>query len=83
MKDTLEEIQVRVIEILADLISADKDEVRLESRLYDDLGVDSMYSIELTMDLEEQYNIFIEDTVIGSWVTVQDIANTINKLTNS
>lgn len=83
MKSTLEEIQVRVVEILTDLISADEGEVKLESKLYADLGIDSMDTLELTMDLEEEYNIFVQDAEIEKWSTVKDITVTINQLLNN
>lgn len=83
MKPTLEEIEVRVVEILTDLISADKDEVKLESRIKEDLGIGSLEIIEATMDLEEEYNIFVQDTNIQRWITVKDITVTINQLLNN
>lgn len=83
MQCTLEEIEVRVVEILTDLISADKGEVKLESKLKEDLSVDNMDRLDFCVDLEEEYYIFLNDIEIGSWVTVKDVVNTINKLTNS
>jgi len=52
-----EEIQ----EIICEQLKAMPEEVKLETSFIDDLGADSLDSIELAMALEEKYDIEIPD----------------------
>ena len=49
------------------------EEVKLESHLINDLGADSLDVVELTMAIEEEYEIEIPDTSIDKWDNVQSI----------
>ena len=44
----------------------------------EDLGADSLDSVEIIMSLEEKYNIKISEDVFADIHTVQDIVNYIN-----
>lgn len=62
---------------------SDKEKIVLSSRLTDDLGVDSLTSIELIMDLEEKFDIEISDEDAETIITVKDIVNYIENKTPS
>ena len=53
------------------------DAIKLTDTL-EDLGADSLYSVEIIMSLEEKYNIKISEDVFADIHTVQDIVNYIN-----
>ena len=49
----------KVKEIIVDTISCAEDQVKLEADLKEDLGIDSLDATELSMALEEEYEIKI------------------------
>ena len=53
------------------------DAIKLTDTL-EDLGADSLDSVEIIMSLEEKYNIKISEDVFADIHTVQDIVNYIN-----
>ncbi len=64
-----EEIQ----EIICEQLKVKPEEVKLETSFIDDLGEDSLDSIELVMALEEKYNIEIPDEDAEDMETVSDV----------
>ena len=73
-----------MFEQLKDIISQElniqKDKIKLESRLSEDLGLDSIDAVELIMKLEEDYNISISDDEIKNVKTVRELVDHVNKL---
>lgn len=61
--------------ILADQLSIDESEITLESRLDDDLGADSLDSIDLVMSIEDEFELEVPEEVIQKIETVADIVN--------
>lgn len=52
--------------------------INRSSRLYKDLGVDSLELLEVIMEVESEYHITIEDSEICESSTVGDIIDLIN-----
>ena len=50
-----------------------EEKVTMEAKLVDDLGADSANLMMLIMDLETEYDMTVEDDVLGSIKTVGDI----------
>lgn len=65
-------IEKEVIEIIEEFCCLG-DEILLETELDYDLGLDSLDMVEITMELEERFNISIEDEEIANVKTVSDI----------
>lgn len=63
----------KVKEVLVEAINVDEDVVTLEANLKDDLGIDSLAAVELSLELETEFDIRIEDEELASLVTVADI----------
>ena len=51
------------------------DKVTMDARLIDDLGADSANLMMLIMDLETEFDLTVEDEVLGTIKTVGDIVN--------
>jgi acyl carrier protein len=51
----------RVIDIVADQLGVDKEKITLETSFVNDLGADSLDTVELVMELEEEFDINIPD----------------------
>jgi len=66
------EIQSKVIEIIVDKLGVDASEVTLESNFTNDLGADSLDTVELIMEFEKEFNIAIPDDQAEKIATVGD-----------
>ena len=51
----------KVIDIVAEQLNVDKDEVTQDASFVEDLGADSLDQVELVMRLEEEFGIEIPD----------------------
>ena len=59
--------------ILVDELQLDPDDIKMESELANDLGVNSIELADLIMICEEQFNLEIEDEDIHKFVTIADV----------
>lgn len=62
----------KLIDIIADQLSVEKDKVVAGASFVDDLGADSLDLVELIMAMEEAFDIEIADEVAEKIITVQD-----------
>jgi len=69
-----------VIKLVAEHFDISKDTVKLESNVFDDLGADSLDSIELVLELEKNFDIEVLDEEIDGIQTVQDILDLVDNL---
>ena len=58
--------------MIADQLGVSEDEVKLESRLKEDLKADSASVMMLVMDVESEFNIEVEDDAIEKVKNVAD-----------
>ena len=65
-------ISERVKKIVAEQLGVDENEVKEESSFVDDLGADSLDTVELVMALEEEFNAEIPDEEAEKLTTVGD-----------
>lgn len=78
---TLNEKQKEEIKfILADKLGFDIEEINDESNLRNDLGTDSLDDIELIMEFESHFDIYIKDEDAENVRTVNDIYNLISSI---
>lgn len=63
----------KVKRILVDALNVDEDKVVLEANLKDDLGIDSLSAVEMSLELESEFNCTLSDEELQSLVTVEDI----------
>ena len=72
-------IEEGIFGLLADNLSIEKEEIRLESRLIDDLGADSLDMVELVMAFEDRYDIAISDDAAEGLYTVGNVVDYITQ----
>ena len=65
----------RVKEIIVEQLGVSADQVKPEARFIDDLGADSLDTVELIMALEEEFNVEIPDEDAEKMITVGDSLN--------
>ena len=68
----------KVRDIIVETLGCEADQVTPEASLADDLGADSLASVELVMALEEAANIKIDDADVANLKTVGDILGYLN-----
>jgi len=66
-----DDIFARVKKIVADQLEVDPTEVKPEANFANDLGADSLDTVELVMALEEEFDIEIPDEDAEKITTVQ------------
>jgi acyl carrier protein len=62
----------KIRQIIADQLGVKKEEVTDEAKFVDDLGADSLDTVELVMALEEEFGIEIPDEDAEKLATVGD-----------
>ncbi|MDR0506097.1 MAG: acyl carrier protein [Dysgonamonadaceae bacterium] len=68
----MSEIAERVKDIIADKLSVEKSEVTNDASFTNDLGADSLDTVELIMEFEKEFGVSIPDDQSGKIVTVGD-----------
>lgn len=63
----------KVTELLASQLPVDKVVMKPESRMIEDLGADSANIMILICDVENEFNITVDNDVLGRIVTVDDL----------
>ncbi|HNA29245.1 MAG TPA: acyl carrier protein [Thiobacillaceae bacterium] len=74
----MSDIEQRVKKIVAEQLGANEADVKLESSFVDDLGADSLDTVELVMALEEAFECEIPDEEAEKITTVQQAVDYIN-----
>lgn len=72
-------IDERVKQIVAEQLGVEEDQVTTEAAFMDDLGADSLDTVELVMALEEEFDVEISDEDAEKIQTVKDAIEYINK----
>ena len=71
--------QERLIEIIAKQLGVEEDNVTSDASFMEDLGADSLDTVELVMALEEEFDIEIPDSDAEKIQTVQDALSYLNE----
>jgi acyl carrier protein len=71
-------VEERVKKIVVEQLGVKEEEVSIESSFVDDLGADSLDTVELVMALEEEFKTEIPDEEAEKITTVQQAVDYIN-----
>ncbi|HVV68919.1 MAG TPA: acyl carrier protein [Gammaproteobacteria bacterium] len=72
-------IESRVIKIVSEQLGVEENKVTEEASFVDDLGADSLDTVELVMAFEEEFNMEIPDEEAEKIKTVGDAINYIKQ----
>jgi len=75
----MSDIKSKVVAIIVDKLGVDEGEVSLESSFTNDLGADSLDTVELIMEFEKEFNIAIPDDQAENIATVGEAVSYIEK----
>ena len=78
----MSEIAARVKKIIVDKLGVDESEVTPEASFTNDLGADSLDTVELIMEFEKEFNIAIPDDQAENIQTVGDAVSYIEENAN-
>ena len=68
---TQAEIKDKVFDIIVSKMGVNTDQIKMESKFSDDLGADSLDTVELIMELENEFGVQIPDEDAEKIGTVQ------------
>ncbi|MBP9218534.1 MAG: acyl carrier protein [Sterolibacterium sp.] len=74
----MENIEQRVRKIVAEQLGVNESDIKNESAFVDDLGADSLDTVELVMALEEEFECEIPDEDAEKITTVQQAIDYVN-----
>ncbi|MGB3205114.1 MAG: acyl carrier protein [Crinalium sp.] len=69
----------KVKKIVAEQLEVEPNDIKPESNFANDLGADSLDTVELVMALEEEFDIEIPDEAAEQILTVQAVVDYINE----
>ena len=75
-------VEEKVKEIIVDQLGVDEKQVKSEASFIDDLGADSLDTVELVMALDEEFDIEIPDEDAEKIASVQNAVDYIKGQTN-
>ena len=73
-------VEERVIEIVSEQMGVSKDQVTRETSFVNDLGADSLDTVELVMEFEEEFDITIPDDAAEK---IQTVGQAVQYIENS
>lgn len=76
--NTMSNIEERVIKMVAEQLGVKEEDVKVTSSFVEDLGADSLDTVELIMALEEEFDAEIPDEEAEKIATVTDAITYIN-----
>jgi acyl carrier protein len=78
-----ENVKKEVISVIADISGFEEDKVTLDANMQEQLEIDSIKAIEITVALEKKYNIRIRDDDITKIITVRNAVDAVTDLLSS
>ena len=70
-------------DIIIDQLGVEEEKVTLEANIQEDLGADSLDTVDLITTIEDEFDISIPDDAVEETKTVGDIVNYIEKNTDA
>ena len=74
----MDNTEEKVKKIVMDHLGIEENKISLDSKFIDDLGADSLDTVELVMAFEEQFDIEIPDDAAETILTVQNAVDFID-----
>jgi acyl carrier protein len=72
-------IEKEIISIIADVSGFDEEEITVETNIVDDLEVDSIKAIEITVAIEKKFKVKVRDEDVPRIVSVKQAVEVVKK----
>jgi acyl carrier protein len=73
-------VEKEIVAILSEISGVEEEEIRPDTRFYEDLEIDSVKAIEITVALEKKFKISIRDEYVPTLKTLRDASELVNNL---
>jgi len=73
-------VEQEIVGIIAEISGFDEDEITPDKNFYEDLEVDSIKAIEITVALEKKFRISVRDEDVPNIATVRQAIEMVNSL---
>jgi acyl carrier protein len=67
----LEELEARIIEMIADVADVGRETITLDDDLYSQVGMDSLGSVALVVEIQRELGVVIPEEVIPKLLTAR------------
>ena len=71
-----------LVKMLTDLLEISPTDIRPDTRIFDDLDLDSLQLYELVVDLEEVYSIRMPDEDLDNVTSIEDVVDLVFRLSS-
>lgn len=76
----IENIEKDIIAIISEVSGYEPEEIKPETNFFQDLEVDSIKAIEITVAIEKKFKISVRDEDVPKLATVEQAVDLVNKL---
>jgi acyl carrier protein len=76
----VDKIEKEIMSIISDISGFDIEEINLDTKLADQLEIDSIKAIEIVVAIEKKYKILIRDEDVPKIITVREAVDLVNTL---
>ncbi len=73
-------VEQEIISIISDVSGFDIEEIKPDTNLVNDLEIDSIKAIEITVAIEKKYKISVRDEDVPNITTLRNAVELVNKL---
>lgn len=73
-------VEKDIISIISEISGVDEEEIKPETSFFEDLEIDSIKAIEITVALEKKFKISIRDEYVPTLRTIRDALDLVNNL---
>ena len=73
-------MQEKIIKLVAEKLNKKVEDIKLDSKLVEDLGADSLDVVELIMSFEDEFGVEIDTEAIGDLKTIGSVVTYIEGL---
>lgn len=77
---SLEQVKSKVFDVIVENLGVDRNNIKTDSNIIEDLGADSLDNVELIMACEETFGIAITEEDAETVDTVEDLINVVYRL---
>lgn len=74
------DIEKKIVEIIADISGFEEEEITPDKNFFDDLEIDSIKAIEITVAIEKKFKIAVRDEDVPNITTIREAVVLVNSL---
>ncbi|MDP2156254.1 MAG: acyl carrier protein, partial [Nitrospirota bacterium] len=74
------DVEKEIVEIIADISGFETEEIKPDANFFEDLEIDSIKAIEITVAIEKKFRISVRDEDVPNITTVREAVTLVNSL---